>query len=375
MKAVLLALSPSIGMQFYTAGLASALANKGHHAVWVIGSAARRREAFDQKVTLVATHSFSRTGLSPAALNPASFRHLLAYIDNIQPSVVHLTGPHAWNWPLALCLRGRYPVLLTQHDATTHQGARGEWLKGAYRQAMMRSVDCLVVHSAAVEESLRARGILPAVTSRMPLVHHSFEYAAYQQLRADRAGGQCYENMALLFGRLEEYKGVRQFVEAAHLLHEAAGAGGAEIKMVVAGAGRLAGSLDGCRHPPNLEVRNYLIDDWETIELFRRAGLVVLPYSEGSQSALIPLAYLFWKPVLVTRVGALPEYVRDGVSGRIIDSNEPQILARTIREMLSDRDALPRMGRAGHRLLHQIEAQFVTCLLDTYERAAASTRP
>lgn len=378
MKVVLVALSPSIGMQFYTAGLAGVLSNAGQHAVWVVGSAARRREAFDPSVTLVAGHSFSGTGLSAQALNSAGFRRLLRLVDDIEPSVVHLTGPHVWNWPLALLLRKRYPVLLTQHDATTHEGARGEWLKGMYRRAVLRSADCLVVHSAAVEESLRNRGLLPPATSRMPLVHHNFDYGTYRQIRAEDSGGQYYENMALLFGRLEEYKGVRQFVEAAHILHRDGNAGAlhseAGIKMVVAGAGRLAGSLDGAGHPPNLEVRNHLIDDRETIALFRRAGLVVLPYSEGSQSALIPLAYLFQKPVLVTRVGALPEYVRDGATGRVIDSNEPQVLARAIREMLGDRETLVCMGQEGHRFLQDLEKQFVTCLLETYERAAGRAR-
>ncbi len=374
MKVLLVALSPSIGMQFYTAGLAGALVNAGQHAVWVVGSAVRRSEAFDPSVTLVAGHSFSGTGLSARALNSAGFRRLLHLVDDIEPTVVHLTGPHVWNWPLALCLRKRYPVLLTQHDATTHKGARGEWLKGVYRRAVLRSVDCLVVHSAAVEESLRNGGLLPPATSRMPLVHHNFDYGAYRRIRAEGAGGQCYENMALLFGRLEEYKGVRQFVEAAHLLTEETDADAlqsrAGIKLVVAGAGRLAGLLDGPGRPLNLEVLNHVIDDRETIALFRRAGLVVLPYSEGSQSALIPLAYLFQKPVLVTRVGALPEYVRDGVTGRVVDSNEPQVLARAIREMLGDREALMRMGQEGHRYLLELEEKFVACLLDTYERAA-----
>jgi len=109
-----------------------------------------------------------------------------------------------------------------------------------------------------------------------------------------------------------------------------------------------------------------MIGDNETIDLFSRAGLIVLPYSEGSQSALIPLAYLFQKPVLVTRVGALPEYVQDGVTGQVIDSNEPAILAQAIHNLITNKTALVQMGRAGRGFLLELERQFVDNLMDTY---------
>ena len=115
-----------------------------------------------------------------------------------------------------------------------------------------------------------------------------------------------------------------------------------------------------------------MIDDRETVDLFGRAGLVILPYSEGSQSALIPLAYLFEKPVLVTRVGALPEYVRNGITGRIIASNDPRVLAETIRDMFRDRSALIRMGRAGKEFFWKLERQFAEGLLQTYAAVTES---
>lgn len=367
MKAVLLALSPSIGMQFYTAGVANALATAGHHDVWVIGSAALRKNAFHSNVNLLSTYSFSSTGLSASALNPVRFCRLLKLMDDIAPSVVHFTGPHTWVWPLALCLGRKHPLILTQHDATTHYGARGEWLKQVHRKAVVEAADCVVLHSRAVEESLRRIGIWPSEASVMPLVHHSFDYSRYEQIRADRSPQYCHENTALLFGRLEEYKGVWQFLDAARLL---AALDGTEVKMIVAGTGRLAQALQRYEDLPNVEIRNYRIDDDETIELFSRAGLVVLPYSDGSQSALIPLAYLFQKPVLVTRVGGLPEYVRDGHSGRIIDSNDPEVLAQAIREMFNNREELVRMGQEGHNLLQELEVTFVAKLLDTYKMIA-----
>jgi len=254
MKAALVGLSPSVGMQYYTAGLANALVSKNENEVWVIGSAASLKNAFDARVRLLPLHSFSGTGLSLPALNLLKFRALLEQIDNLCPSLVHFSGSHLWNLHIALYLRRRYPLLLTQHDATTHKGAKGEALKGAYRRAMIRNVDCVVVHSQAIAKSFESWGTsLPAI-SVMPLVHHNFDYNRYLKLRADGTAGLSYENSALLFGRLEEYKGVREFLGATRVLNTM---DVPSIKMVVAGTGRLSNEFENFKRLPNLEIRNY----------------------------------------------------------------------------------------------------------------------
>lgn len=365
MRVVIMGLSPSIGMQFYSAGLASALVTKTAYEVWVVGSVALRSDAYHRDVKLLPAYSFPSTGLSLPALNPARFYSLLQQIEALRPDVIHITAPHLWNLSLLFCLRGRYPMVLTRHDAVTHEGARGELLKGIYRRAEVNAADSVVVHSKAVAHILESWKTGPAGTIVMPLVHHCFDYSLYEQIHANAGKSLSYGNLVVLFGRLEKYKGVWEFINAARLLSTS---DGLQVNMVIAGTGRLSEELARCECPPNLEIRNYLIKDAETIDLFRRAGLIVLPYSEASQSALIPLAYLFQKPVLVTRAGALPEYVRDNVTGRIIDSNEPSVLAQAIHDLLSDKESLAEMGRAGRAFLHGLETQLVDGLLDTYAR-------
>ena len=76
--------------------------------------------------------------------------------------------------------------------------------------------------------------------------------------------------------------------------------------------------------PPD---RRGLISDAEALELFHRSSLVLLPYIDATQSALIAAAYYFQKPVLVSRSGALPEYVVDGQTGFIVEPGHPATLA------------------------------------------------
>jgi glycosyltransferase involved in cell wall biosynthesis len=74
---------------------------------------------------------------------------------------------------------------------------------------------------------------------------------------------------------------------------------------------------------------------------------VVLPYRDATQSALVGHAYYFRKPVIVTRTGALPEYVVEGETGWVVPPGDPKALAETLREALDDPARLARMGEAG----------------------------
>ena len=118
--------------------------------------------------------------------------------------------------------------------------------------------------------------------------------------------------------------------------------------MVIAGPGRLDRLIKEPL-PRNVDLRNHLIGDEEAVDLFSRCGLVVLPYIEASQSALVAAAYFFRKPVVVTSVGALPEYVVDGETGWVIPPNDPYVLAETMRAALGDPARLRRMGEAGRQ--------------------------
>jgi glycosyltransferase involved in cell wall biosynthesis len=81
---------------------------------------------------------------------------------------------------------------------------------------------------------------------------------------------------------------------------------------------------------------------------------LVLPYVDASQSALIAAAYFFRKPVLITRTGALPEYVEDGHTGLVMEPDHPASFARCLEEMVSDPVRLAQMGSAG-RLWYDVQ--------------------
>lgn len=82
-------------------------------------------------------------------------------------------------------------------------------------------------------------------------------------------------------------------------------------------------------------------------ELLAAFNVAVL-CSTRESSSLSTMEYMeAAKPVVATRVGNLPALVEDGVTGRLVDPNDPDGLASAIAELLRDPALAESMGQAG----------------------------
>ena len=73
---------------------------------------------------------------------------------------------------------------------------------------------------------------------------------------------------------------------------------------------------------------------------------------EGFGQVMIE-AQAMGKPVIGTDIGGIPETFRDGVTGALIPPQNPEILAKTIEEMLSDKALMKRMGEEASKFVNE----------------------
>jgi starch synthase len=355
-------LSPTFGMHQYTADLANRLARLGHD-VHLVTTTRVPRDRYSPAVTVHTPLTATNTGFSTEGLRAGALRAVQRAIGALQPDLVHFTGPHLWNILLVRALAAcRIPVVHTLHDLDPHRGTRYGALLKVWNGFIIRSAHHILVHGQTYRERLLALGLPADRVTFTPLLH-LFLGSARLSPSAETFASVEYQPWALFFGRLERYKGVEHLLTACEMMDGA----GASPLMVLAGPGNLSDLWAGPL-PKRLEVRNRLIADEEAIDLFRRCGLVVLPYIDATQSALIAAAYYFRKPVVVTRTGALPEYVEDGKTGRIVEPGHPAVLARCLDEMLSDPERLAHMGTAGRAWYDAHRSAETEALLRMYER-------
>ena len=116
----------------------------------------------------------------------------------------------------------------------------------------------------------------------------------------------------LFFGRIDKYKGIGNLLKVYQDISDKA------LPLVIAGGGNFTEEekslINQCN---NLTVINRYIDDGEMKWLLHHMTAAVLPYIEATQSGIIPLAYLFGKPVVVSNVAGLTQFVVNGKTGII----------------------------------------------------------
>jgi len=171
----------------------------------------------------------------------------------------------------------------------------------------------------------------------------------------------------LFFGKIKPYKGLEYLVRAQPIITRQV----PHARIIVAGSGR--DELERCRQmiqdTTRFEIYDGFVPGEIVTQLFQRTSLVVLPYVSGSTSGILMTAYVFDKPVVVTRVGSLPEYVEDGVTGLLVPPADVEQLAKAVVRLLSDDALRYRMKENVKRWVDEEQKKVAEQSLRAYEKA------
>jgi glycosyltransferase involved in cell wall biosynthesis len=151
----------------------------------------------------------------------------------------------------------------------------------------------------------------------------------------------------LFFGLIRPYKGLEDLLR---VFNELSGEEAAGLWLTVVGE-----TWEGCTEPTRLiETSRYsdritfvneYVPDEVVAAAFAHADVVVLPYRRSSSSGILHVAMSWGLPVVITRVGGLPE-AADGYGGAVfVEPGDPAMLKSGIMEavqMVGRRFADPR---------------------------------
>ncbi len=373
MRIVYVLLSPTFGMHQYTADIANRMVCDGCD-VHLVTTTHLPRDRYAANVTIHTPVATTNTGLSGQTLRFGQMQMVTQTILDLQPEVVHFTGPHLWNVPILRTVKQHaIPVIHTIHDMDAHSGTRFGALLQLWNKAVIHNADHILVHGRVYRQRLMEQGISAERITYAPLMHLFLDHQRTAELESQQQPIE-FEPFALFFGRLERYKGLDFLLTAFAQMADIEGQATGRERLVLAGSGNLPEFWVG-QLPQGVELLNGMIDDNAAIDLFERCSLVLLPYIDATQSALISAAYFFSKPVLVSRAGALTEYVEDGVTGFVVEPDHPPSLARTLCAALSDLPHLAEMGRAGRRWYDAQRANEHRILANLYQHSSRTPPP
>jgi len=165
-------------------------------------------------------------------------------------------------------------------------------------------------------------------------------------------------NVIGYIGRLSEEKGVMEFVRAILLILKK----GSDLNFIIGGDGPLQDEIEEFVTKTNLSSRVKLAG-WITHnklpDYLNELKLLILPsYTEGLPNIMVE-GMACGTPVLATPVGAIPDIIKDGETGFIMEDNSPECIEKNIIRAINYPD-LERIAENGRKL---VEKEF------TFEKA------
>jgi glycosyltransferase involved in cell wall biosynthesis len=196
------------------------------------------------------------------------------------------------------------------------------------------SVDAFIVLSKSVEKDLLH--LFPEAHYRITPLPLFNVFGELQSKKDARMKLGIHEDRVLLFfGYVRAYKGLAILLDAMPLILQHMHA-----KLLIAGEfyeneEKYRSKIQKLGIENSVLLNSEYIPNEEIAAYFSAADVVVLPYVSATQSAIVPVAYHFSKPVIVTDVGGLTEVVTDGRTGFIVPPENPEAFAQAVIQYYS----------------------------------------
>jgi glycosyltransferase involved in cell wall biosynthesis len=330
------------GMVHYTSQLANALAKDNE--ITIIIPTHTDLKYFESNINVKLIKAPPSIFLSLFyLLNIFAFIGLYRFIKSYDPHVIHFLNEHPFNNLIMLGLK--YKTVLTCHDPVIHTGERSRFWMNLFQLNevyQIKRVDKIIVHGKALFKDLIEQDIS---SDKIAVIPHG-DYSFFKKFEES----DIKENNSILFfGRIKPYKGIKYLIEAEKIISKKA----SNYKLIIAGEGDITPYNIDTKNNPRLIIINRYITDSEVAMLFKQSIMVVLPYLDASQSGIIPIAYAFKKPVVVTDVGSISEVVEDNVTGFIIPPGDANSLAGVILKLLNNDELRKNMGENAYKKMKE----------------------
>lgn len=278
--------------------------------------------------------------------------------------VVHFNGTSALQWHLYYMLR-RVPKVYTIHDFFQHSGSESR-LRNFLNKIHTKLKYEFIQHSAFLKKAMvQFSGI---AEDRVHVVYYPpFKY--YDLYKTEVSAER--KPVITFFGRIERYKGLKYLCEALPLIVKRI----PDIRCNILGRGNIEFDITPYLENYNVNFDNTRITNQQLSKYLADSSLVVVPYTDATQSGVVITAFCFDKPVVASRVGGIPELIEEGSTGLLIEPRNPVAIADAICDLLADENRYnimvnnikeAKMDPASHTMNWEVAASDT---LAVYERA------
>lgn len=317
----------------YAFGLSTALLEEGARLDVIAGDDLSDTVlAGNPRVSLRALRREPPSGAGILAKTSGILRYYLAlirYVTIARPSVFHILWNNKFETFDRVFLMAFYRLLskrivLTAHNINTaSRDGRDSALNRFTLRCQYHLCHHIFVHTDKMKQDLGWQfNVDPRRITVIPFgINNAVPDTSLTRGEArSRLGIGQTEKTILFFGNIAPYKGLHFLLDAFRKL----GSVGSDYRLVIAGRPKQGvegywQSLESSLIPPNEGSRYTLrigfIPDSDVETYFKAADVLVLPYTDISQSGVLFLGYSFGLPAIVADVGSLREDIVEGQTG------------------------------------------------------------
>lgn len=301
----------------------------------------------------------------PRIYHPTNLSMVLQIVKAIKefnPEIIHLRGASPW-FCLGLFFLRKYPLINFFDNAISRKGEKEKFYNKIADLILTKLSDQIIVFGQTTKNIIANKFNLSKDNIHViPLGDYSEAY-----LHSIKDFTNDNTKYILFFGRILEYKGLEYLIRAEPLIRDKI----PNAKIIIAGSCddfRLYESLMTNKNSYELYVQWIKSDIIP--ELFQKANIIVLPYTEYSNSGNIALAFAFKKPIVATNVGSIAEYIIDGKTGYLVPPRDHERLAKAIIDILKDDELSRRMGEEGHNMMKKVFSwnEIIIKIKDIYKK-------
>lgn len=279
------------------------------------------------------------------AYNPLNWPKVAKAIIREQPDLLLFDW---WNPFLGLCYWGvslllpeylRSRMYIIAENVISHE-ARA--IDAFLTRIGFRFAKGFIALSRVVEQMLQDfRKDRPVYRAELP-IFNLYRSMAPNQLTKEQARANLNlpldGEILLFFGYVRKYKGLDLLIQAFAKVAKRR----PKMYLVVAGefyddVQKYTKLIQELQLSDRILITNRYIPNEQVADYYTAADVVVLPYREATQSAVLTIAYSFEKPVIATEVGGLKEYVYDRKTGILVPPEDVNALSRAIEEYFETR--------------------------------------
>lgn len=264
-------------------------------------------------------------------INIKTYHYLFKTIKSINYDVAFIYNEHPVNWFVSKLIDLRRTIAYL-HDPRYHSG-KVPW---KVRMGRLFKVDYRKYAKIIVSSYEMEKVCLEALQITKPNQVEVVYLGGIENLFYDLP--KVKEDIdVMFFGWVLSYKGLDTLIESAKKLPEK--------KFLIAGEGSLSKATGIKSIPENCIRINKYVPDKELATLINRSKIIVLPYRDATGTQTVQTAFFYKKPVIATRTGCFPEYVRHQIDGIIVSPNNSDELAEAIKTLVDSETKRREMGK------------------------------